>query len=66
MNTCQVCGNTIFNKSYMSHNADGSVNYDFCSACFKNGHFTSDLGEGDGPGILFPLAFDNVVNDRTF
>lgn len=67
MKTCQVCGNFIFNDSYKGHNADGSVNEDFCSSCYRNGHFTRDITDSVGLGVVgvnFPMAFDNVAYNR--
>jgi hypothetical protein len=60
MRTCQVCGNTIFNERYYSHNEVGRVNSDFCSDCYKNGHFTSEITGGSRRDEMFASALNSV------
>ena len=36
---CQVCGNPMFSQDYYGTEADGALNPDFCSNCYKSGHF---------------------------
>ncbi len=38
---CQSCGMPL-TQEYVSKNADGSENSDYCSYCYKDGSFTSD------------------------
>lgn len=38
---CQSCGMPL-TEEYFSANADGSVNTEYCSYCFKDGAFASD------------------------
>ncbi len=38
---CQSCGMPL-TEEFFSKNADGSVNIEYCSYCYKDGAFTSD------------------------
>lgn len=40
-NLCQSCGMPL-SEEYFSTNADGSLNPDYCSYCYKDGAFTMD------------------------
>ena len=37
---CQVCGGPLFGWRSMGMNRDGSINVDYCSACYRFGDFT--------------------------
>lgn len=37
---CQSCSMPIENVEHLSENFDESINNDYCSICFKEGHFT--------------------------
>ena len=36
---CQVCGNPMYSRHYLGTEADGALNVDFCSSCYKGGQF---------------------------
>ncbi|MBO4339828.1 MAG: GNAT family N-acetyltransferase [Bacteroidales bacterium] len=40
---CQSCGMPLTRTEDCGTNADGSVNYDYCQYCFKDGKFLQDL-----------------------
>ncbi len=46
---CQVCGNPIYTDDGHGTDANGQYNRDFCSDCYRNGHFTGTARfTGDG------------------
>lgn len=40
---CQSCGMPLNDEHTCGNNADGSINFDFCKYCFKDGAFTNDF-----------------------
>ena len=40
---CQSCGMPLTKNEDCGKNADGSINYDYCQYCFKDGHFTQEM-----------------------
>ena len=53
---CQVCGNPMFSQSYCGTDADGSLNMDYCSNCYKGGQFYTRDGEGNIIDSAMPWA----------
>ena len=47
-NYCQVCGNTMFNRTYYGTEPDGTANADYCSQCYKGGHFHNRTANNAG------------------
>ncbi len=46
---CQVCGSAIYTNEGRGTEANGQYSRDFCSDCYRNGHFTSTAQfTGDG------------------
>jgi len=40
---CQSCGMPLTKDEDCGKNADGSVNYDYCQYCYKDGHFAQEM-----------------------
>ena len=40
---CQSCGMPMKTAEEFGTNKDGSLNTDYCTYCFKDGHFTSEM-----------------------
>lgn len=40
---CQSCGMPLTGNSDCGHNADGSINFDYCKYCYDGGHFLQDM-----------------------
>ena len=40
---CQSCGMPLTKDEDCGKNADGSVNYDYCQYCYKDGHFIQEM-----------------------
>ena len=40
---CQSCGMPMDSPGLFARNADGGVNTEYCSYCFKNNAFTADM-----------------------
>jgi hypothetical protein len=38
---CQSCGNPVFSANSFGTEANGQINQDYCSNCYKSGHFYS-------------------------
>ena len=53
---CQVCGNPMFSQSYCGTDADGSLNTDYCSNCYKGGQFYTRDWDGNLSGPAMPWA----------
>lgn len=43
MNFCQSCAMPINSEECLGTNKNGSKNKDYCSYCFQNGSFTTDI-----------------------
>jgi hypothetical protein len=58
-NNCQVCGNSIFSANDYGTESNGQRNRDFCSNCYKGGHFyTHDWRSvEDGPLPSHPEVY---------
>lgn len=61
---CQVCGNPIFSANDYGTDSDGRLNQDFCSNCYRAGHFYSrdPIGDTDEVagmvnGVVYPGMF---------
>lgn len=69
MTTCQVCGNLMNGVKDCGLNANGSINYDFCSNCYHNGNFARQQGiEEASPtaeSLLFYNGIQNNINPAT-
>lgn len=39
---CQSCGMPLTCNEDCGHNADGSINFDYCKYCYADGHFVQD------------------------
>lgn len=39
---CQSCGMPLMSDADCGTNADGSINNDYCTYCYKDGHFTQE------------------------
>jgi len=53
---CQVCGNPIHFQSYCGTDANGALNPDYCSSCYKSGQFYSKGWDGSLSGPATPWA----------
>jgi len=40
---CQSCGMPLGDNGMCGHDADGSINFDYCKYCYEGGKFTQDL-----------------------
>ena len=40
---CQSCAMPLDSEDLLGTNKDGSVNYDYCKYCYKDGEFTDDV-----------------------
>jgi hypothetical protein len=60
---CQSCGNAIFDYGTEE---DGSRNRDFCTNCYKSGHFYKHdwTGYEDGPIPMMALPFNGLFTGR--
>ena len=46
----------MFSLRDMGHNEDGSINREFCSNCYRNGHFTRETSiDSDQRGTMPPM-----------
>lgn len=48
---CQVCGNPIFSAVAFGTDSDGRLNRDYCSNCYRGGHFYSKDRPVDDFGV---------------
>lgn len=44
---CQSCGMPMTEDNQFGTNSDGSKNTDYCTYCFKDGHFVADMTMDD-------------------
>lgn len=61
-NNCQVCGNPIFSATDYGTDADGRLNTDFCSNCYKGGNFYS---RDDGGGLDDRISYAPLLAGRS-
>ena len=55
---CQCCGMPLENDDIISHNADGSINEDYCKWCYADGTYTySDMDN------LIDVCVEHMVSD---
>ena len=40
---CQSCGMPITSNDDLGNNKDGSINFDYCKYCYKDGEFIDDV-----------------------
>jgi hypothetical protein len=40
---CQSCGMPMTAPEHFGTNSDGTANTDYCTYCFKEGHFTQEM-----------------------
>jgi hypothetical protein len=66
-NNCQVCGNPIFSAHDYGTEPDGRRNRDFCSNCYKSGHFYPQdwCSDQDGPLPTPPFYSGSMFLGRT-
>ena len=56
---CQVCGNPMYSQNYCGTEADGSLNSDYCSSCYKSGQFHYRQWDGaltNVSGLASPMS----------
>lgn len=64
MYICQNCGAQILSEKHFGTNYDNSVNRDFCSDCYRDGNFTSSLGDfNDFNFYASAVAFGQMGTD---
>jgi len=52
---CQVCGNPMHSQSYFGTEADGALNPDYCSNCYKSGQFYNRQGAYGAMPLSWPM-----------
>jgi ribosomal protein L37E len=59
---CQVCGNPVFSARDYGTESDGRLNRDYCSNCYRGGHFYAKdwTYSSDTP---MPAAFNGVYGE---
>ena len=64
MSICQSCCMPLSNGTYGT-NADGSVNYDYCSYCYENGTFVApDLTMEEMITICIPYMVEQGMQEE--
>ena len=53
---CQVCGNPMYSQTYCGTDANGTLNPDYCSNCYKSGQFYARDWNGSLSGPAMPWA----------
>ena len=61
---CQACGNPIFSANSFGTETDGRLNTDYCSNCYKGGHFFSKdwTDDADMP-VPPPMPYMGMIGD---
>ena len=59
MEFCQSCGMPMTAADYGT-NADGTKNKDYCSYCYQNGEFTSDITMEEMINFCVPKVVENT------
>lgn len=60
---CQVCGNPMFSVNDCGTDDDGRFNRDYCSNCYKSGHFYARDPVGDADAT-YPAPFAGLAAGR--
>jgi hypothetical protein len=55
MQICQSCGMPMVKAEDYGMNADGDRNQEYCTYCFQNGNFTSDVTLGQMIEKIVPM-----------
>lgn len=61
---CQVCGNPLFSMNDYGTDMDGRLNRDYCSNCYKTGHFYNRDWDADSDDPM-PAPYARLFGSRT-